>query len=201
MYKNKIKPLFDWVTAFFAFIVLLPLTVLILVILIVLNNGKPFFFQPRPGLNQMIFKVIKFRTMTDKKDINGHLLPNELRVTKIGSVIRKLSLDELPQLFNVLKGDMSIVGPRPLKVDYLNLYSLEQIKRHDVKPGITGYAQVRGRNSISHTEKFKLDIFYVNNLSFILDMKILIATASKFFNKKEIENAMINLNEPFNGNN
>jgi undecaprenyl phosphate N,N'-diacetylbacillosamine 1-phosphate transferase len=201
MYKNKIKPLFDWVTAFFAFIVLLPLTVLILVILIVLNNGKPFFFQPRPGLNQMIFKVIKFRTMTDKKDINGHLLPNELRVTKIGSVIRKLSLDELPQLFNVLKGDMSIVGPRPLKVDYLNLYSQEQNTRHDVKPGITGYAQISGRNSISHTEKFKLDIFYVNNLSFILDMKILIATASKFFNKKEIENAMINLNEPFNGNN
>jgi undecaprenyl phosphate N,N'-diacetylbacillosamine 1-phosphate transferase len=201
MYKNIIKPFLDWVIGFFIFIISLPFTVLILIILIVLNNGKPFFLQPRPGRNQKIFKVIKFKTMTDKKDINGHLLPNEFRVTKIGSVLRKLSLDELPQLLNVLKGDMSIVGPRPLKVDYLNLYSLEQIKRHDVKPGITGYAQVRGRNSISHTEKFKLDIFYVNNLSFILDMKILIATASKFFNKKEIENAMINLNEPFNGNN
>jgi len=159
------------------------------VILTISNQGSPFFFQVRPGLNNKLFKVIKFKTMNDKKDQFGHLLPDADRLTKLGSFIRKASLDEFPQLLNVLKGDMSLVGPRPLLVEYLPLYSKEQASRHLVKPGITGWAQVNGRNAISWEQKFILDVWYVENQSFLLDIKILFLTVLKVFMRDGISSA------------
>ena len=149
MYKNFLKRILDFILSALAFILASPLLILVTVLLTIANKGKPFFFQIRPGLNEKLFKIVKFKTMTDAKDTEGNLLPDDERMTKIGSFVRKTSLDELPQLINVLKGDMSLVGPRPLLLEYLSLYSTEQKKRHNVRPGITGWAQVNGRNAIS----------------------------------------------------
>ena len=174
-----IKRFLDLFISIFTFIVLFPIFIIVYIILIILNGGKAFFFQERPGKDEKVFKIIKFKTMNDKKDKHGAFLPFEERVTKIGVFVRNYSLDEIPQLLNVIKGDMSIVGPRPLLTQYLPLYSNEQKKRHLVKPGITGWAQVKGRNSISWKQKFAFDVWYVNNISFVLDFKILLLTIKR----------------------
>lgn len=176
MYKNYFKPLFDFLLALFGLVTLSPLFILITVMLFFANKRKPFFYQTRPGKNEKLFYAIKFKTMTDKKDKNGVLLNDAERLTKFGAFIRKYSLDEIPQLINVLKGDMSLIGPRPLLVDYLPLYDEEQRKRHNIKPGITGWAQVHGRNLLLFSERFKLDVWYVDNLSFLVDIRILFLT-------------------------
>ncbi len=181
-----IKTIVDIIVAFVLLIVLCPIILLTSLLLIINNRGSVFFYQERPGKDEKIFKVIKFKTMNDKKDNNGNLLPDAARLTKVGSIVRKLSLDELPQLINVLKGDMSLVGPRPLLPQYLPLYNEEQKKRHNVRPGITGWAQVNGRNNISWTEKFELDVWYVNNYSFKLDLKICFMTIMKVIKKEDI---------------
>jgi len=173
------KRFLDIIIAFVALIVLSPIFIVVFLCLLISNKGKALFTQKRPGKNEKIFKIIKFKTMNDKRDANGELLPFIKRVTKTGLIIRKYSLDEIPQLINVLKGDMSIVGPRPLLTEYLPLYNPEQKKRHHVKPGITGWAQVKGRNSISWNQKFKLDVWYVENMSFLLDFKILLLTVRR----------------------
>lgn len=173
------KRLFDLVVSFML-IVIFSIPILVIGILILFNMGSPVIFkQKRPGLHENVFDIYKFRTMKNSKDKNDNLLPNDQRITKLGQLLRKLSLDELPQLFNVLKGDISLVGPRPLLVDYLELYTSEQARRHEVKPGITGWAQVNGRNAISWEDKFKYDVWYVDNQSFWLDIKILFMTALK----------------------
>jgi lipopolysaccharide/colanic/teichoic acid biosynthesis glycosyltransferase len=181
MYSFFLKPLLDSCIALVAFIFLLPVFMLIFVFLWITNSGSSFFYQLRPGKNATIFKIIKFKTMNDKKDVHGNLLPDNQRLTKIGQLIRKTSLDEIPQLLNVIKGDMSMVGPRPLLPQYLELYSIEQARRHEVKPGITGWAQVNGRNAISWEEKFQLDVWYVEHQSFLLDVKIIFKTFKKVF--------------------
>ena len=186
MYKNLLKRSFDLVFAIVGLLFFAPLLIIISVLLTFVNNGSPLFFQNRPGLNNKIFKVIKFKTMNDRTDENGLLLSDEKRLTRIGKIIRKTSLDELPQLINVIIGNMSFVGPRPLLVEYLPLYNTTQKKRHDVLPGITGWAQVNGRNSISWEEKFKLDVWYVENQSFFLDIKILILTVLKVSKREGI---------------
>jgi lipopolysaccharide/colanic/teichoic acid biosynthesis glycosyltransferase len=186
MYKHLFKRLIDFSIALVAFVLLFPVFFMVWVLLLLANQGKPFFFQKRPGKGEKIFSIIKFRTMNDRKDANGQLLPDEVRLTKVGSFVRKTSLDEIPQLLNVLKGDMSLIGPRPLLVEYLPLYNEEQRKRHLVKPGITGWAQVNGRNAIEWTEKFKLDIYYVENISFGLDAKIFLNTFKKVFKSEGI---------------
>ncbi len=175
------KRILDLLASLFGFILSLPLFLIILLILLYTNKGKPFFFQHRPGKDEKIFSIIKFKTMNDKKDANGNLLTDVDRTTKIGNLIRKTSLDEIPQLLNVIMGDMSLIGPRPLLGSYLPLYSKEQNKRHNVKPGITGWAQVNGRNAISWKEKFNYDVQYVNNLSFALDLRIILMTIKKVF--------------------
>ena len=186
MYKNLIKPILDFILAFLLIIIFLPI-ILIVALLIKLKLGSPILFtQERPGLNGKIFRIYKFRTMSDERDSKGDLLSDELRLKGFGKLIRKSSLDELPQLFNVLKGEMSFVGPRPLLVEYLKLYNQEQAKRHNVKPGITGWAQVNGRNAISWEEKFKLDVYYVEHISFMLDCKILYMTFFKVLKRKDI---------------
>lgn len=199
MYRSFFKPLLDFLIALIAFPVLLPIFLICVILLLFANNGKPFFLQPRPGKNEKIFKVIKFKTMNDKKDSNGNLLPDADRLTTVGSFIRKTSLDEIPQLLNVIKGDMSLIGPRPLLVEYLPLYSDEQSRRHTVKPGITGWAQVNGRNAISWEEKFKYDIYYVDHLSFGLDMKIIFKTIGKVFKSEGINAADSATMEKFTG--
>ncbi|MGJ8684770.1 MAG: sugar transferase [Nonlabens sp.] len=181
MYRNLLKPLLDRITALIAFMILFPVFIIVLLFLAIANSGSPFFFQIRPGKSGQLFKIIKFKTMNDKKDAQGKLLSDEKRLTRIGSIVRKTSLDELPQLLNVIKGDMSIVGPRPLLPAYLELYSKEQARRHEVIPGITGWAQVNGRNAISWEEKFKLDVWYVDHQSVILDLKIIFKTIKKVF--------------------
>ena len=186
MYKNIFKPLFDKLFAIILLICSSPLTIPISIILWFSNNGKPFFLQKRPGKNEVIFKIIKFKTMNDNKDANGNLLPDADRLTWIGRFVRKTSLDEIPQMINVLKGDMSLIGPRPLLVQYLPLYNAEQKKRHLVKPGITGWAQVNGRNAISWEEKFIFDVWYVNNISFMIDLGIFIKTIINIFSLKGI---------------
>ncbi|SDL39883.1 sugar transferase [Kriegella aquimaris] len=186
MYKNVIKNILDLLTALIALVALSPLFIGIVVILGISNNGKPFFVQKRPGKNGRIFKILKFKTMNDKKGPDGQLLSDHERMTKIGKFIRKTSLDEIPQLLNVIRGDMSIVGPRPLLVSYLPLYNEEQARRHDVKPGITGWAQINGRNAISWEDKFKYDVWYVRNISFLTDLKILWKTVGKVFNSEGV---------------
>lgn len=179
MYRSFIKPLFDRLAAVLLLVITSPVFLACVVLLAIANHGKVFFVQPRPGFRERVFSVVKFRTMTDEKDHAGNLLPDEKRLTAVGKFIRKTSLDELPQLFNVLKGEMSFVGPRPLLIEYLSLYNDEQRRRHLVKPGITGWAQVNGRNAISWEEKFALDCWYVEHISFGIDLKILFLTAIK----------------------
>ena len=200
MYKNFIKPAIDFVLALVGFLFLSPVFVLVAIGLFFANDGKPFFFQLRPGKDGKIFKIIKFKTMTDKKDENGNLLPDADRLTKIGSFVRKTSLDEIPQLLNVIKGDMALVGPRPLLPQYLELYNDFQRRRNEVKPGITGWAQVNGRNSISWEKKFEYDVWYVDNVSFLLDIKILIMTVLKVVKTEGINEQGQATSEEFQGN-
>ncbi|HUZ59644.1 MAG TPA: sugar transferase [Hanamia sp.] len=200
VYGNFLKPLFDFIISLIAFIILLPVFFIVIVILLIANNGKPFFLQKRPGLRGKIFKVIKFKTMNDNKDANGNFLPDSKRLTAAGKLIRKTSLDEIPQLLNVIKGDMSLIGPRPLLVEYLPLYNDFQKMRHEVKPGITGWAQVNGRNAISWEQKFEYDVWYVNNLSFTLDAKIFFLTLKKIFKAEGISSETSHTMEKFIGN-
>jgi lipopolysaccharide/colanic/teichoic acid biosynthesis glycosyltransferase len=186
MFKHFIKPLGDFFIALFLLIILSPIILLTAILLFLANNGKVFFFQQRPGLNSKLFKLVKFKTMKDAFDNDGVPLPDSVRLTKIGSYVRSVSLDELLQLINVLKGDMSLVGPRPLLMQYISRYSPEQAKRHNVKPGITGWAQVNGRNAISWEQKFKLDVEYVEKQSFTLDLKILWMTFLNVLQRKGI---------------
>lgn len=186
MYKNIGKKYFDFIISLLVIIVISPLIGIMAVCLLIVNKGNPFFFQNRVGENCKIFKIIKFRTMNNEKDKQGNLLPDEIRLTKIGLFIRKTSMDEVPQLFNIIAGDMSLIGPRPLLPEYLPFYTETQMIRHKVKPGITGLAQVNGRNSISWDEKFELDVKYVNELSFALDIRIIIKTIEKIFVANEI---------------
>ncbi len=186
MFKHFLKPLCDFLIALFLLIILSPIIILTAIFLFVANHGKVFFFQQRPGLNSKPFLIIKFKTMRDAFDKDGIPLPDDVRLTKVGSIVRSASLDELLQLINVLKGDMSLVGPRPLLMQYLSRYSPEQAKRHNVKPGITGWAQVNGRNAISWEQKFKYDVEYVEKQSFILDIKILWMTFLNVIQRKGI---------------
>ncbi|WP_299523676.1 sugar transferase [Winogradskyella sp.] len=186
MYKSFIKRIADFLASFIALLLFSPVIIVLIIFLMFANDGKPFFFQKRPGKNGKIFTIIKFKTMNDKKDKNGELLPAAQRVTKVGEFVRNTSLDELLQLVNVLKGDMSIVGPRPLLTDYLPLYNKEQARRHLVKPGITGWAQVNGRNVLSYEEKFVFDVWYVDHLSLSTDLKILFKTVQKVFKRDDI---------------
>ena len=179
MYTAIIKPFFDFLSAVLGFILLSPIFLLVTILLFFANSGKPFFFQLRPGKNGKIFTIIKFKTMNDKKDNDGNLLSDAKRLTAIGLFVRRTSLDEIPQLLNVIKGDMSIIGPRPLLTSYMHLYNDFQNRRHEVKPGITGWAQVNGRNGISWDKKFEYDVWYVDHISFILDLKILFKTLRK----------------------
>ena len=201
MYKDFVKPFFDLVLSLLGLIILSPVILIVTFLLAMVNNGKPFFFQLRPGKSGKNFKIVKFRTMTDARDANGKLLPDVERLTSIGKFVRKTSVDEIPQLINVLKGDMSFVGPRPLLPQYIPLYSERQMKRHDVRPGITGWAQVNGRNAISWTKKFELDIWYVENISFFLDLKILFKTIQKVLVSEGINSENMATTEPFNGSN
>ena len=201
-YYNFTKRLVDFFVAFCVLIVLAPLLLIIAIILCFANNGKCLFFlQERPGRHGKIFKVIKFKTMTDERDAEGNLLPDDKRLTKVGKFVRSTSIDELPQLINVLKGDMSFIGPRPLLPQYLPLYNKEQARRHEVRPGITGWAQVNGRNAISWTRKFELDVWYVDHCSFLLDLKIIVLSIKKVFVREGISSDTSVTMEPFTGNN
>ena len=186
MYKNFFKRLFDFSGALIGFVLISPVFLFVLIGLYFANKGKPFFFQLRPGKDERLFQIIKFKTMTDEKDAEGNLLPDAQRLTTLGSFVRKTSLDEIPQLLNVIKGDMSLIGPRPLLPQYLPLYNSVQKRRHEVRPGITGWAQVNGRNAISWEQKFEYDVWYVNHLSLALDVKILISTVKKVFVREGI---------------
>jgi undecaprenyl phosphate N,N'-diacetylbacillosamine 1-phosphate transferase len=202
VYKSFLKSVLDFLFALFIIVLISPVLIFITVCLYIVNKGAgPFFIQERPGKNNRIFKMIKFKTMTDGKGSDGKLLPDELRLTKIGKFIRSTSIDELPQLFNVLKGDMSLIGPRPLLVKYLPLYSPEQARRHEVRPGITGWAQCHGRNTISWKEKFELDVWYVDHLSFITDIKIIFLSIAKVIKREGISSANSATMEAFTGNN
>lgn len=201
MYRFFFKRILDLLITLIVLIASFPITIIVYVILYKQNKGNVFFFQERPGTHQKAFKIIKFKTMTDTKDVDGKLLPDNERITKAGKIIRKLSIDELPQLINVLKGDMSLIGPRPLLFNYIPLYSKSQLRRHDVRPGITGWAQVNGRNSISWTKKFELDIFYVDKLSFFLDLKILWLTFIKVIKTEGVNQSEERPMQPFDGNN
>lgn len=200
MYTLFFKRFFDIITAIIVLTLLLPIFLFLLIVLFFANNGKPFFFQKRPGKNEKIFSIIKFKSMNDKKGEDGKLLPDEKRLTKLGLFIRKTSLDEIPQLINVLVGDMSLVGPRPLLISYLPLYNEEQKKRHKLRPGITGWAQVNGRNSIGWKQKFELDVWYISNCSILLDIKILWLTFLKVVKKDGISSDTSATMEFFTGN-
>jgi undecaprenyl phosphate N,N'-diacetylbacillosamine 1-phosphate transferase len=192
--------MFDFTIALIAICVLSVLIVFIFAVLFVSNSGKALFTQDRPGRGGKIFKVIKFKTMNDRKEESGKLLPDDQRITSLGRFIRSTSMDELPQLFNVLKGDMSLIGPRPLLVKYLSLYNSQQARRHEVRPGITGWAQVNGRNAISWEQKFEYDVWYIDHLSLVLDIKILFLTIKKVFFREGISSATSQTTEAFKGN-
>lgn len=200
MYKFFLKRAMDFIIAFLAFCLLSPIFLLTTLALFLVHGGNPFFFQRRPGYKERVFKIFKFKTMTDARNALGELLPDEQRITPVGNLVRKLSLDEIPQLLNVLKGDMSLVGPRPLLVEYLPLYNERQAKRHEVKPGITGWAQVNGRNTIDWPTKFEMDVWYVEHLSFLLDVKILFLTLKKVFIREGISASGVATMEKFKGN-
>lgn len=200
MYRSFFKRLNDFIVSFVILLIILPIFLMIVLFLAIANNGKPFFIQRRPGKNGVVFKIIKFKTMNDRKDAAGNLLADEQRLTKIGKFVRKTSLDELPQLLNVLKGDMSLTGPRPLLPEYLPLYNEVQKRRHEVKPGITGWAQVNGRNAISWEQKFAYDVWYVDNISLMLDMKIFFLTLKKVFVREGINMQGQVTTEAFKGN-
>ncbi len=203
MYKHFFKRFFDFWISLTALLVLSPILIIITIWLMIANKGAgAFFTQERPGKDAKIFKVIKFKSMTDERDAEGKLLPNEKRLTKVGKFIRNYSIDELPQLINVLKGDMALIGPRPLMIRYLELYSPEQARRHEVRPGVTGWAQVNGRNTITWTEKFKLDVWYVDNISIILDIKIVFLTVKNVISRKDINSSSDKVGSVgFNGHN
>jgi lipopolysaccharide/colanic/teichoic acid biosynthesis glycosyltransferase len=199
-YKKFAKPVIDFIISMIGFIILSPLFLIVVIALLIANNGKVFFLQSRPGLHGKIFTVIKFKTMSDKKDKSGLLLPDAARLTVAGSFIRKTSLDEIPQLLNVMKGDMSLVGPRPLLIDYLPLYNDFQKRRHEVKPGITGWAQVNGRNAITWDQKFQFDVWYVEHLSFLVDLRIFFLTIRKVFKSEGINSGTAATMDKFIGN-
>jgi undecaprenyl phosphate N,N'-diacetylbacillosamine 1-phosphate transferase len=201
VYSSFIKPFFDKLVAFVVLILAVPVLIPVVLLLAIANDGKVWFRQARPGYKEKTFHVLKFKTMNDKKDSHGNLLPDKDRLTPVGKFVRKTSLDEVPQLINVLKGDMSIVGPRPLLVEYLTIYNTNQKRRHDVKPGITGWAQVNGRNAISWEKKFELDVWYVDHISFRIDLKILFLTIIKVFKAEGISSADSVTIEKFNGKN
>ncbi|WP_262710849.1 sugar transferase [Flavobacterium franklandianum] len=199
MYRKCLKPFLDFNFAFFGLIALSPLFCMVFIFLFFANRGSVFFFQKRPGIGGKLFTIMKFKTMNDKKDANGHLLPDAKRLTTIGKWIRNASLDELPQLVNVIKGDMSLVGPRPLLPEYLNFYTEPQKKRHNVKPGITGWAQINGRNAIGWDTKLKYDLWYIEQQSLGLDIKIIFKTLQKVFNVEDINATNSTIIEPFYG--
>lgn len=202
MYRHFFKRFFDFWVSLISLIILLPFLIVVTIWLTIANKGAgAFFLQDRPGKDGKIFKVIKFKTMTDERDADGNLLPDEARLTKVGRFVRSASIDELPQLINVLKGDMSVFGPRPLLVQYLPLYSPEQARRHEVRPGISGWAQCHGRNAISWTEKFKLDVWYVDHLSIWVDIKIIWISLAKVFARADINEEGQATMEAFNGHN
>ena len=202
MYKHFFKRVIDFIIALCALLVIWPILLVIAVWLYFANKGAgAFFLQERPGKDGRIFRVIKFKSMTDEKDASGNLLSNEQRITKVGAFIRKTSIDDLPQLVNVLKGDMALIGPRPLLPEYLPLYSKEQARRHEVRPGITGWAQCHGRNAISWTRKFELDVWYVDHCSFLLDLKIIFTTIKKVLVREGISQQGQATTEKFNGKN
>ena len=202
MYKHFFKRFIDFWISLIALIVISPILLVVTIWLHFANKGAgAFFFQERPGKNAKIFKVIKFKTMTDERDSEGNLLPDEKRLTKVGKFVRSTSIDELPQLVNVLKGDMALIGPRPLLIQYLPLYSPEQARRHEVRPGISGWAQCHGRNAISWTEKFKLDVWYVDHCTLLTDIKVIFITVKNVLMRKDINSATAATMEAFNGNN
>lgn len=202
MYQHCFKRIIDFCIALVGLLVIWPILLIVAIWLHFANKGAgAFFLQERPGLNGRIFKIIKYKTMTDERDAEGNLLPDGKRLTKVGKFVRSTSIDELPQLINVLKGDMALIGPRPLRVHYLPLYSAEQARRHNVRPGITGWAQCHGRNGISWTERFKLDVWYVDNCSFLTDIKIIISTIKTVLNRDGISQEGYATMEPFNGYN
>lgn len=201
MYKHFFKRLIDFTLSLIGLIAISPIFIIVWVWLTIANKGAgALFFQERPGKDEKIFKVIKFKTMTDERDASGKLLPDAERLTKVGRFVRSTSLDEIPQLINVIKGDMSLIGPRPLLVQYLPLYNEYQKRRHEVRPGITGWAQVNGRNAISWDQKFEYDIWYVDNISFSLDIKVLFRTIQKVFKREGINSDTSSTMEPFKGN-
>lgn len=199
MYRSFLKRVLDFLVALIAFIILFPFFLLIALMIPLLTGEAPFFFQVRPGKNGKLFKLVKFKSMTEKKDIHGNLLPDVQRMTGFGTFIRKTSLDEIPQLLNVIKGDMSLVGPRPLLVEYLPLYNPFQAKRHDVLPGITGWAQVNGRNAIEWEKKFEYDVWYTEHQSFLLDLKIIFRTIAKVFKREGVNAGAAVTMEKFTG--
>ena len=202
MYQHCFKRIIDFCIALVALLVIWPILLVIYIWLTIANKGAgAFFLQERPGLHGKIFKIIKYKTMSDERDADGNLLPDSVRLTKVGKFVRSTSIDELPQLINVLKGDMALIGPRPLRVHYLPLYSTEQARRHNVRPGITGWAQCHGRNGISWTERFKFDVWYVDNCSFLTDIKIIISTIKTVLNRDGITQEGNATMEPFNGYN
>lgn len=201
MYKFGFKRIIDFICALSGLLLFSPVFIVVCLLLLLANNGKPFFFQLRPGKHGKIFKIIKFKTMNDKKDPDGKLLPDASRLTKIGIFVRKTSLDELPQLLNVVMGDMSLIGPRPLLPEYLPLYNAFQNRRHEVRPGITGWAQINGRNAISWDKKFNYDVWYVDHVSFLLDCKIIAQTIKKVVIKEGISSESTATMEAFTGNN
>lgn len=202
MYKNFFKRLIDFTIVLIALLIIWPILLIITIWLHFANKGAgAFFFQERPGKDGKVFKVIKFKTMTDERDAEGNLLPDAKRLTKVGKFVRSTSIDELPQLINVLKGDMALIGPRPLLVSYLPLYSPEQARRHEVRPGITGWAQVNGRNNISWTRKFELDVWYVDHCTFATDIKIIFLTIKKVLMRADISKEGQATTVKFTGNN
>lgn len=201
MYRRFFKRFIDLVGVFTGMVLTSPVWVTVIPLLTVANRGKVFFFQERPGKDGKIFRLIKFRTMNDSRDLNGCLLPDNQRITRAGRWIRAMSFDELPQLWNVLKGEMSLIGPRPLLPEYLPLYSPRQMRRHEVRPGITGWAQCHGRNNLNWNDRFELDVWYVDNIRFVTDWKIFFSTAKNVFTRKGVTPNGREQMEPFNGNN